>query len=447
MDGPMRRLFLNLAILVAVQIVVTGSGCGRAVPTPGYPEEAEAAEFGGLRLSRTVNHPQLSAALDLVEAEQGLPEQLDAAWRAAGSTEHPERLPALLADPGSERARRDLEATAAWFSPQGLRIGPINQDLAAAIAHRWAPAAEQARPLWTADRVPYPNRTVQGYLEDLAWVDTVRMTARAELLLAWQATRAGELDKAGRGIAQALEIARTLGHVPSVTTRRVAAEIRQETFLVVDQWVKVPQLPREDLQRVADTLGRTLNDWPDDRQTWQGDRARGLHFYEMIRGGRFVSLLSDEELLDLTESKHLAPFRRAVERGLNADQQFYLEQMALVIAATERPYYQRAAVLEDVAVRVDALMDTADDPLIARNFLLLDIQLQQAQSAADLARTLAWHLALQAALGHEIKPVTNPLTGEPLAVTQEESRVLIPERQVTPTSSRIIVPRPTGEGE
>jgi len=437
MDGLMLRACRMTAILIFLATL----GCGKTTSQEQYALDAEPAEFGELRLTRTINESELSEAIRRLEAEQMLPRQLDESWLSSRSAADQATMEQILERPGPDRARRDLETSELWFSGTRLGIDTGNYDVAVALAQRWAPFAAPGRPLWSGPRAPFPNQTAKGFLEDVRWVDTAKMLGRGELLAGWLALRDGDLDKAGDAITSALDLSRCLGQVPSVYVRRVAGELRRETFLVLAQWLRTPGLTRAQLEKLSASVEQLADDWPSDRTAWEADRARGLQFYEMIRAGRFHSLLTDQEFRELTEASKLASRTRAIERGLNADQLFYLRRMADVIQAAQNPYHERRSTLDELAMQIDLLAATPDDPLVARTFLLVDLHPQQVLAATDLATTLAWRQAVLGALGKTPQGITNPLTGQPLEMNVEPTRVVISAGSVGPNSPEIVVPR------
>lgn len=427
--------------ITAILMILATLGCGKTTSQGEYALDAEPAEFGELRLTRTINESELTETMRRLEAEQMLPRQLDEAWKSRGAAADQAAMERILERPGPDRSRRDLETSDLWFRGPRLGIDTGNYEVAVALAQRWGPFAAPGRPLWSGAEVPFPNRTAEGFLEDVRWVDTAKMLGRGELLAGWLALRDGDLDKSGEAINSTLDLSRCLGQVPSVYVRRVAGELRQETFLVLAQWLRTSGLTRAHLEKLSATVERLVDDWPPDRTAWEADRARGLQFYEMIRGGRFHSLLTDQEFRELTEASKLASRTRAIERGLNADQLFYLRRMADVIQVAQNPYHERRSTLDDLAVQVDLLAATPDDPLVARTFLLVDLHPQQVLAATDLATTLAWRHALLGALGETPQGITNPLTGLPLEMNVEMSRVVIPAGSIGPNSTEIVVPR------
>lgn len=422
-------------------LILATLGCGKTTSQGEYALDAEPAEFGELRLTLTINESELTEVMRRLAAEQKLPRQLDEAWNSREAAADQAAMKRILERPGPGRAHRDLMTSDRWFTGSRLAIDTGNYEVAVALAQRWRPFAAPGRPLWSGSRVPFPSRSAEGFLEDVRWVETAKMLGRGELLAGWLALRDGDLDKSGEAIAGALDLSRCLGQVPSVYVRRVSGELRKETFLVFAQWLRTPGLTRAQLQKLSTTVERLVEDWPSDQTAWEADRARGLQFYEMIRAGRFHSLLTDQEFRELTEASKLASRTRAIERGLNADQLFYLKRMADIIQASQRPYYERRSTLDDLAVQIDLLSATPDDPLVARTFLLIDLHPQQVLAATDLATTLAWRQALSGALGETPTPVTNPLTGLPLEMIVEPNRVVIPAGSIGANSIEIVVPR------
>ena len=185
---------LRACRITAILMILATLGCGKTTSQGEYALDAEPAAFGELRLTRTINESKLTEVIRNLEAEQMLPRQLDERWQSSQNLADQAAMIRILERPGPDRARRDLETSDPWFLGPQLGIDSGNYEVAVALAQRWRPFAEPARPLCDQSRVPFPNHTTEGFLEDVRWVDQEKMFDRGELLAGWHALRNGDLD-------------------------------------------------------------------------------------------------------------------------------------------------------------------------------------------------------------------------------------------------------------
>ena len=81
---------------------------------------------------------------------------------------------------------------------------------------------------------------------------------------------------------------------------------------------------------------------------WIGDRAQGLHTYELIRDGYLTSLLSRSELALLNEDRQFNAFLRATTENVDADELFYLRTMRRIIQECAQPFFHRKLTLQQL---------------------------------------------------------------------------------------------------
>jgi hypothetical protein len=174
-------------------------------------------------------------------------------------------------------------------------------------------------------------------------------------------------------------------------------------------------------------LSHQLERWPADEETWIGDRATGLHTYELIRNGYLLSLLTQEEIREFDEQVGMKKLASIVRENIDGDELFYLQAMRELIDACRQPFPKRENVFRQLDHDLNVLRSSKSYPFIADQLLLVHIESTQRLQAADRARCEAWRLALQLALGRE--PVAgenlNPLTGLPFVVEMTAEQVVV----------------------
>src|SRR5690606_13178354 len=127
------------------------------------------------------------------------------------------------------------------------------------------------------------------------------------------------------------------------------------------------------LVHFRELLARQLADWPSDADAWIGERAQGLHTYEMIRGGYLLSILSEQELQTLRQEAGISSTVKAVARHIDADQHYYLAAMREVIDACDMPFFERRQRLAKIEHDLREIRNSPEFPLVAGRLLLTDL--------------------------------------------------------------------------
>ncbi|MGY8769596.1 MAG: hypothetical protein ACKVH8_14360, partial [Pirellulales bacterium] len=253
-----------------------------------------------------------------------------------------------------------------------------------------------------------------------------------------------EIKQAFESVVHSLEFSHRLHQATHPYAKRMAAENRAVAFLAIQKIMAMRSIERQHLVYLRDTLSQHLAQWPQDADGWIADRACGLHFYEMVRDGELLSVLPEEEIKALTESKELELTIKAINRNLNQDELFYLTEMRHTIEACQKPYHLRINLLLHQSDRLIALGDTSKYPTLAAKYLIKDQFQHQALQAQDLSRNLAWVAALSLALDESLDESSlplNPLNGKSLEVSVEVNRIVINNVVPRGSSKQIIVPR------
>lgn len=284
----------------------------------------------------------------------------------------------------------------------------------------------------------------KGAMADLALVRTARLAARWEAFAASAALAAGDLAAATEALVRSLRWAEHLARERHVVSRVEAAHARLEAISVLAHLVRQPGIASEEQAFLLDFLSRQLDEWPADAEAWIGDRAVGMHTYEVARRRKLIRLLTTDEIAQFEAEGLAGRFRRFSSDELDADERFYLATMRQLIDACRLPYYQRSEVFAQIAAEIEALESASNYPLVAARLLLADVEPAQRAQALDRAACEAYTIALSLALGRARPPFeTNPLTGTAYRVSDDAVQVSVsPLGDGTHAVETAIVPRP-----
>ncbi len=411
------RLTNRPAWLVAMTLAL--AGCQRAA-TPGR-ERADTARH-------ETRHAGLRAEIARLEAEQATPLLLQAAQQRA--------------DPDGTRARQCREALNQILDPAALqRLADRLAALDPASAFDWneatwraaqevrtayAPHLARYRELLERDDFRFPSDYLGGFLADLSFLDHASAAHRLEALEVADALRADRPHDALRAARGMFRITAALNRPRLLSARLTAAQLRSEALHVMAAVAGHARADRNLHRQLRDMLNQQLADWPPDADAWIGDRALGMQTYDMVRGGRLLDLLTDEEVETARRGEDRQRWTRRIMQSLDDDEAFYLEAMRALIDSCHEPYAARAPILNEYAARLDRLRDTPRYPFLAAQVLLAHVAPAMRRQAADQARCEAWRLALAAATGDVADPPPiNPLTGTPFVLVVSPTQVRV----------------------
>ncbi|HEX5104960.1 MAG TPA: hypothetical protein VFV87_14170, partial [Pirellulaceae bacterium] len=293
----------------------------------------------------------------------------------------------------------------------------VQLERAREILHRAAEHRERFQAALASADGGLGLRISDGVLADLRFLDSIALGCRLEALAAAEALAENEPEAALPPLATMLRAARLVGAEWNVTTRVSAANLRADALDVLQAIAAHDYATRDTHEQLLEMLTLETADWPSDAQAWIGDRAAGLAVYELVRDGYYLSLLSPEEMQRLQEQRLVPATAQAVHRNLDGDELFYLQAMRRIIASCEQPYYQRAAVLNEIRGELAALEQTGDYPMVAGELLLGDFATGHRRQAEDLTRCTAVSTALLAATGQPLAPAPlSCLTGQPIDI-------------------------------
>ncbi|HYW78846.1 MAG TPA: hypothetical protein VE890_04680, partial [Thermoguttaceae bacterium] len=266
----------------------------------------------------------------------------------------------------------------------------------------------------------------KGFLADLEFVDAVWLCASLEAFKAADSLSSNDSRKAIESLWSMLRLASCLGAEKHIETRMEAAYLRTKAFVVLQAIVDRPSTKREHLRQLQAMVQDHMKTWPHDSTAWFGDRAMGLHAYEMVRDGSIMELLTLDELERFAEENILLELDAASKSHVDTDELYYLETMRKIIESCKNPYFMRVTLFDDIYDEMQETRNSPEFPMVAARLLLPNIQQAQAIQAQDRANWEAWSLGLAAAIGKEPPAYTvNPLTGKKYELTTNEDQTVV----------------------
>ncbi|MCG8587271.1 MAG: hypothetical protein MI757_21410 [Pirellulales bacterium] len=394
------------AALVCGIVLFAAAGCSRS--------DAKQVEenLGTLPWLRHSSNADLAKHLAQIEEQQGTPEQLERDWppdadnAAVGLSEV--FKPGVL---NRALGRSDELMPAGPFVFGAVELVPIVQFSKGYEFQRRKVVAALKR-----KSCRFKIRFTEGLLADTSALDAVRLAVRLENFRVAERLGDGQPVEAVEPLAIAFQLVRLIAAEPHVAYRLEAVALREESLRALAAVAQHPRTSKMVLRSLGQILAGQLGDWPDDRRAWIGDRAIGLHAYEMVRDGQILSMLTDEEYKALAEKGTLAHLPIALQgKGvLDRDQLFYLTTMGRVIDACQEPYFRRKKLFADIRQELEDAKRSSEFRFVSGRMLLPDIETAQQQQARDRARCEAWTLAIAKAVGAPPPEFdVNPLSGKP----------------------------------
>ena len=406
-SGVRRSSSFLLVALFSLALVSAGAaGCSRSKATP--VDE----DLGKLPWLRHCGNVELVEELARIEEENGTPEQLEAGWPAdvdnvaVGLTE--------VFKPGA--LKRGLQRAEQLMPERQFVFGAV--ELVPVSQFRQGYETQRLKIVAALNRKTcrFKIQHTEGLLADLTPLDVVRLAVRLEgFRVAERLGDARPVD-AIEPLSTMFQLVRLIGVEPHVAYRLEAANLREDTLRVLAAVAQHPQASPAVLNSLRQLVARELAAWPDDRQAWVGDRATGLHLYEMVRDGQILSLLTDDEMEKLNKDGTLAhlPLALRAEGVLDADEYYYMQTMRRILAACEKPYYERRELFAQIRDELDDSRRSSEFRFVSGRMLLPPIEDGHRAQARDRARCEAWALALAKAAGSDPPEwKTNPLSGKP----------------------------------
>jgi len=414
------RLLLVAALVFCVAVIL--SGCS-AEPESSASDTPLAASFARLKLTAASEHEDLRRQLKLLRAAGHTPNQLALARSNPKHKPGAEALRAALPTAAVSEIRLRLEPLGpaeVWSRDSLSRVAAVRREFdALRVAGRRLLAEPRLR-------LEYDHRS--GLLADTWFIDAVQSYARLELVFGLEQLAQDDstsIETALETLDYQFRAAERLGVVQSVAARLTAADIRRDALVALAALIAVdPRTERSDLEQLARLVRRQLASWPPDTAAWVGDRAAGLHFYEVVRSGRLASLLSAEEHRRLLDDPAMRQRWDNLAATIDDDELFYLRAIQTIIGACREPYYRSRGALDRLEDELKKLRSSQNYPWIADRFLLQDVRLGRRRQALDRARCEIWLVALQLALGQPRPALeVSPASGLPYRVRRTASGV------------------------
>ncbi len=427
------HLFIVAALLCAI-------GCPK--PTLEEQSRAKLANVAELQLTAQSHHKSLQAEIALVRAEQGLPKQIDAAHGIGLAVNKKQNSTAAVLNVAfsPNQLKTVRERTDKLFAHDVSQWNPLVLEQALQLRATYDGPFQRARAALASPAARLPLPLASGLGSNGAVADVALVYVRFELIDALNALSRGDAKAAVKAIHQSLCVAELLAAEPNIVARLTGATARRETLGALQRLLNSFTVDAPHLSQFEQRLSSQLAAWPSDTDAWIGDRAQGLCLYEMVREGHILSVLTEDELIEIRRGDGIDIFTAAVLKNVDIDEAHYLAAMRDIIGACERPYFERIETFDKLNRERAALINSPDYPILADRYLLVHIAAAQRQQAADLALVKAWNLALAVARGASLPPHANPLTGENFDVTIASDHVVV--RAIDPLHPELQVQAP-----
>ena len=449
----MRYLVLSIGLWTCFAL-----GCSKPAAPEKEPEVRTPEGYGRLPGLSQVPHQGLQDELARIVEEGGTPEQLSqttvppADNVAMGLLElFPEKRVGSIARAAEER-----------FPPGPFQLNPVELQKAVNFYKKYDKEQLEARQALQRPQCDFGIQFLAGNTAEMKFVRVVWLLGRLEAFRAADALNQGDIDGAIEALSFILRLAQCMAAEKCVEPRLEAAYLRTKAFTILQAIVRNRGLQQSHLDKLYHLVEQQLKTWPSDAQAWIGDRAMGMHAYEMVREGNLLELLTQEEMTQFTEERVIGQLAEAARRNVDKDELFYLQAMRQIIDSCAKPYWQRIEIFEAIDQQLQTNRNDSDFPLVAARLLLPNIQAAQAIQAQDRANWEAWLLALAAATNREPPPYEkNPLTGKSYRVNKLDHQVLVEQigsaeegsptvfiplpEAAQPSSSQAVAPMPSSE--
>ena len=417
--------------IVAACLLLLFVGCGSDSQETIGLDDLE--KFGSLPYLKTTRDQRLADELARIVEEGGTPEQLtvdddsDTVGAALKMLFSKDELPGIVMESDELMPPREFE-----FDAKQLKH-------ASDFRKRYNAQRLEAR---EALKQPQPNlaiRFVAGFSADTSVIDVVRVCVRLEAFDAAEMLAAGKVGGAIGSVEQMLALAQCLASAKHLDSRLHAAYLRAEAMAVMQAIVMHEKTTREDLKALLRIVQVQLQNWTDDAAAWIGERAIGLHTYELVREGALLILLTEQEIDEFQREGDLRALALSARRNADRDQLYYLETMRQVIESCQRPPHSRLPLFESIQQELQQRRGSPDFPFVAGRLLLTQLAAAHAIQSRDRANWEAWALALATATGQNLPQQINPLTGKPFEVAREDSLIVVSGIVPGPGADRIRV--------
>ena len=406
-----------MALMILVLLLLC-CGCGSSDDPADTTKPPGLGSLPGLKASPD---KYLRDELARIKEEGGTPEQL-----AVVEVEAEENAARGFLELFSDKKLQSiLDKSQALFPQRGFEFDALQLEKLIDFHRRYESQRLDAREALKLPKCDLGIDFTSGFEADLSLVAAMRICARLESFIAAEALANDEPEKAIESLAIMFRIASFLSNERHFEPRLKAASLRTEAFSVLQAIVQHDKIRRRHLVQLHEMIEQQLSDWPDDTRVWIGDRALGLHCYEMVRNGELPFLLTAEEEEQFKKEGVLNQVTAAAQRTADADTRYYLEAMRRIIDSCGQPYHERAATFIALREDLDKKRNTPEFPFVAGRLLLVDIENGQAIAAQDRAHSEAWAIALALALDEKPAYGINPLNGKPYEFQSQGTPIMV----------------------
>jgi len=411
----MRSTALILALFCLPMV-----GCGGASDADTTALQPE--DYGTLPGLAGSTSPKLRDELARIVEEGGTPELLSQTSVADG-----ENVAAGLRDLFPEKKVVSILVESENIFPPG-RFPPSPMRLQRAIGFREKYDAERlrAREALKRPQCDFGIRFTVGFMADVRFIDVVRICGRLEAFRAAEALADDKPNEAIESLELMLRLASCLAAEKHGQARAQAAFARTEAFVVLQAVLQHEKTARRQVESLYQTVESQLKAWPSDAEALIGDRALGMHAYEMVRTGELVALLTNEEIEGFSKEAGPEQFVAAIQRNVDRDELYYLETMRQIIDACRQRYYTRLELFNEIHDDLEAKANLPEFPTVAARILMPDIEKLQVMQAQDRANWEACAVALAAAIGRQPLPYqVSPLTGKKYSCKRDGNYIVV----------------------
>lgn len=396
------------------------SGCWSR--SPAELNEAALIELGELPgATQSVSQP-LRDELARIREEGGLPTQL-----TRSNVTESDNLSLILTQLFQAESLPELVARVdEAFPGERFTFSPIALEKAIRLRRSY-----DKQLVAIADSLKSPQRVFvvdyrQGFFADRSFIDACRVAVTLETYRVAEQLVENRPTDALPSLRMMFDLTQRLAALQHVEARLEAVELRSRAFQVLQAVVDHPQFSADDLASIRPLVHQQLTHWPPDHAAWIGDRAVGLHAYELVRRGELLQLLTADEVAQFTKEGTLADLHNAARRIVDQDELYYLQTMRTLIDACQKPYVQREPIFGEILQAQHERRYEPDFPLVAARVFLPNIEQAQRLQAEDRALVEIWALALSLAAGNARQSERlDPASGKPYRVSLGTNRVTV----------------------
>lgn len=386
-------------------------------PTAEEEVKAELTSHADLVLTLGSQDPSVQAEISRIKAEGGLPRQMQEVEDQIAANED---LSAAFFDVfDSDWQLQSLQESLIKIWPTGdLDFGdalPRARKLVEEHQDRRRILREGLRAPNTRFRLDF----TQGFGGDLRWLTATDVLARMEAIEIDNAVSNHQPDQAFEPIATMFLLAQKLDEAPQLIPRLQAIEIRRLALKGIQRVASSASATETTREHLLEVLEHQIALWVDEAQAWKGDRAIGMHVYEMVRDGGYLSLLTDQELKELDARRERLDRAYVVLRNIDIDELYFFETMRLAIEMSRVPFYQRLTTWNERFEALDEWRGGHEFPRVAADIMFPAFTTAQQRIGRDRSRCDAWRMALQKSLGRPVDEAVHSVTGEPFRFDDE----------------------------